>query len=214
MNDFESFWWLLLFNPTCKWAQIVVYISSLKLDGATKLMIFYQTSGYPWPSDILKSPGFFKPRETHGGAQGTMGGPNRGVTKRRFHSSQRNVLAPSLLELQKERRDTTKLGYPGRCRRQPPETHGPFPFLSYREKGERWPSSGTRAGVGDNLQKHTGPVPVHPWQRAWFMAPDLSLCGETGLRHRPNLILTPTVPHTWAPPGPRQVFFYHSAFWP
>jgi hypothetical protein len=26
----------------------------------------------------------------------------------------------------------------------------PLPFLSYREKGERWPSSGTRAGVGDS----------------------------------------------------------------
>ncbi len=25
----------------------------------------------------MKCPGFFKPRETHGGAQGTMGGPNR-----------------------------------------------------------------------------------------------------------------------------------------
>jgi hypothetical protein len=33
--------------------------------------------------------------------------------------------APSLLELQRERRETTELGYPGRCRRQPPETHGP-----------------------------------------------------------------------------------------
>jgi hypothetical protein len=33
--------------------------------------------------------------------------------------------APSLLELQKERRETTELGYPGRCQRQPPETHGP-----------------------------------------------------------------------------------------
>ncbi len=32
---------------------------------------------------------------------------------------------PSLLELQRERRETTELGYPGRCRRQSPETHGP-----------------------------------------------------------------------------------------
>ncbi len=30
--------------------------------------------------------------------------------------------------------------------------------------------------------------------------------GETGLRHRPSLILTPAVPPTWAPPGPGQVF--------
>jgi hypothetical protein len=50
-------------------------------------------------------------------------------------------------------------------------------------------------------------VPVHSWQRAWFMARDPGLRGETGLCHRPGLILTPTVPHTWAPPGPRQVFF-------
>jgi len=27
------------------------------------------TSGYPWPSDIVKSPGFFKPRERHTKAQ-------------------------------------------------------------------------------------------------------------------------------------------------
>jgi len=27
------------------------------------------TSGYPWPSDTVKSPGFFKPRETHTKAQ-------------------------------------------------------------------------------------------------------------------------------------------------
>ncbi len=39
------------------------------------------------------------------------------------------------------------------------------------------------------------------------MARDLDLCGEIGLRHRPGLILTPAVPHTWAPPGSRQVFF-------
>ncbi len=88
------------------------------------------------------------------------------------------------------------------------------PFLSYWEKGERRPSSGTRAGVGDSPRKHTGPVPVHPWQRAWFMARDPGLRGETRLRHRPGLILTPAVPHTWAPLGPRHVFFYHSAFWP
>jgi hypothetical protein len=66
----------------------------------------------------------------------------------------RNVSAPSFLELQRERRDMTELGYPGRCRRQP--------------------------------RKHTGPVPVHPLQRAWFMARDLGLRGETGLRHRPG----------------------------
>ncbi len=66
----------------------------------------------------------------------------------------RNVPAPSLLELQRERRETTELGYPGRCRRQP--------------------------------RKHTGPVPVHPWQRAWFMARDPGLRGETELRHQPG----------------------------
>ncbi len=155
-------------------------------------------------------PRFLKPRETQGGAQGTMGGPNRGVAERCFHSlqTQRNVLAPSLLELQRERRETTELRYPGRSRRQPPETHGPLPFSSYREKGERRPSSGTRAGVDDNPRKHTGPVLVHPWQRAWFMAWDPGLRGETGLCHRP-LILTPAVPHTWAPPGPRARFFFY-----
>ncbi len=79
----------------------------------------------------------------------------------------RDVPAPSLLELQRERRETTELGYPGRCRRQP--------------------------------RKHRGPVRVHPWQRAWFMARDPGLRGEIGLRHRPGLILTPAVPHTWAP---------------
>jgi hypothetical protein len=92
----------------------------------------------------------------------------------------RNVPAPSLLELQRERRETTELGYPGRCRRQP--------------------------------RKHTGPVPVHPWQRAWFMARDPGLRGETGLRHWPGLILTPAVPHTWVPPGPGQVFFIVRVF--
>ncbi len=75
----------------------------------------------------------------------------------------------------------------------------PFPFSSYREKGERRLSSGTRANVGDSPRKHTGPVPVHPWQRAWFMAWDPGLRGETGLRHRPGLILTPAIPHTWVP---------------
>jgi len=39
--------------------------------------------------------------------------------------TQRNVPAPSLLELQRERKETTELGYLGQCRRQPPETHGP-----------------------------------------------------------------------------------------
>ncbi len=77
-----------------------------------------------------------------------------------------DVPALSLLELQRERKETTELGYPGRCRQQP--------------------------------QKHRGPVPVHPWQRAWFMARDPGLRGEIGLRHRPSLILTPAVPHTWA----------------
>jgi hypothetical protein len=90
------------------------------------------------------------------------------------------VPAPSLLELQRERRETIELGYPGRCQRQP--------------------------------RKHTGPVPVHPWQRAWFMAWDPGLRGETGLRHRPGLILTPAVPHTWAPPGSGQVFFIVRVF--
>ncbi len=48
--------------------------------------------------------------------------------RRRFRSlqTQHNVPpAPSLLELQRERRETTELGYPGRCPRQPPETQGP-----------------------------------------------------------------------------------------
>ncbi len=39
------------------------------------------------------------------------------------------------------------------------------------------------------------------------MARDSGLRGEIGLRHRPGLILTPAVPHTWAPPGLGQVFF-------
>jgi hypothetical protein len=45
------------------------------------------------------------------------------------------------------------------------------------------------------------------------MARDPGLRGEIGLRHRPGLILTPAVPHTWAPPGPGQVFFYRSRLW-
>jgi hypothetical protein len=32
----------------------------------------------------------------------------------------------------------------------------PLPFSSYREKGERRPSSGTRVDVGDSPWKHTG----------------------------------------------------------
>jgi len=35
-------------------------------------------------------------------------------------------IAPSLLELQRERREMTELRYPGWCRQQPLETHGPF----------------------------------------------------------------------------------------
>jgi hypothetical protein len=27
--------------------------------------LIYSNSGYPWPSDIVKSPGFFKPKERH-----------------------------------------------------------------------------------------------------------------------------------------------------
>jgi len=40
------------------------------------------------------------------------------------------------------------------------------------------------------------------------MAWDLGLRGETELCHRLGLILTPVVLHTWAQPGPRQVFFF------
>jgi hypothetical protein len=29
----------------------------------------YYTSGCPWPSDTVKSPGFFKPKGTHKGAK-------------------------------------------------------------------------------------------------------------------------------------------------
>jgi hypothetical protein len=39
------------------------------------------------------------------------------------------------------------------------------------------------------------------------MARDPGLCGETGLRHYPGLILTPAVPHTWTQPSSRQIFF-------
>jgi hypothetical protein len=50
------------------------------------------------------------------------------VIECRFRSlqMQRNVLAPSLLELQRERRETTELRYSGRCRRQLLETHGAY----------------------------------------------------------------------------------------
>jgi hypothetical protein len=30
---------------------------------------YIYTSGYPWPSDTVKSPGFFKPRQTHKGVK-------------------------------------------------------------------------------------------------------------------------------------------------
>jgi hypothetical protein len=85
------------------------------------------------------------------------------------------VPAPSLLELQRERRETTELGYPGRCRRQPRKHRALFRSTRGKELG-LWP--GTRVFLG-----------------------------EIGLRHRPGLILTPAIPHTWAPPGPGQVFF-------
>jgi hypothetical protein len=86
----------------------------------------------------------------------------RSSSTRRIHS---------LLELQRERRDTAE-------------------------------SSGTWVGVGDSPGntrdlfrftrgkeplKHTGPVPVHPWQRAWYVA---------------RMVL-----HTWASLDPGQVFF-------
>jgi hypothetical protein len=73
------------------------------------------------------------------------GGP--GVAERRFCSlqTQRNVPAPSLLELQSKRRETTELGYPGRCPRQPPETHARFRSTRSKELG-LWP--GTRVFVG------------------------------------------------------------------
>ncbi len=126
-------------------------------------------------------------------------------------------------------RETTELGYPGRCRRQPPATHGPCsgplvakslvygpgPGSSWGDQASSPPWFNTYSRGSTHLgaagRKHTGPVPVHSWQRAWFMAWALDLRGETGLRHRPGLILTLAVPHTWAPPGPRQVFFYRSA---
>jgi hypothetical protein len=44
------------------------------------------------------------------------------------------------------------------------------------------------------------------------MARDSGLRGETGLPHRPGLILTPTVPHTWVPPDLGQVFFIVRVF--
>ncbi len=102
---------------------------------------------------------------------GTSGYPWPSDTVRR----KRNVPAPSLLELQRERRETTELGYPGRCRRQP--------------------------------RKHTGHVPVHPWQRAWFMARDLGLRGETGFRHQPGLILISRF-HTLGCCSARARFFF------
>jgi hypothetical protein len=39
--------------------------------------------------------------------------------------TQRNVPAPSLLELQRKRREMTEFRYSGQCRRQPLETHEP-----------------------------------------------------------------------------------------
>jgi hypothetical protein len=44
------------------------------------------------------------------------------------------------------------------------------------------------------------------------MARDPGLREETGLLHRPGLILTRAVPHTWAPSGPGQVFFIVRVF--
>ncbi len=35
----------------------------------SQVLVSKPTSGYPWPSDILKSLGFFKPRDTHKGAK-------------------------------------------------------------------------------------------------------------------------------------------------
>jgi hypothetical protein len=84
-------------------------------------------------------------------------------------------------------------------------------YVTNTQTKERRPSSGTRAGVSDSPRKHIGHVPVHLWQRAWFMARDLGIRGETRLHHRPGLILTPVVPHNWALPGLHQVCFYRSA---
>jgi len=48
--------------------------SQLRLSTKSKRIEFWfiTTSGYPWPSDTVKSPGFFKPRERHRKAQSSF----------------------------------------------------------------------------------------------------------------------------------------------
>ncbi len=100
--------------------------------------------------------------------------------------------APSLLELQRERRETTELGYPGQCRRQPRKHTGPVPtlpapsLLELQRERKETTELGYPGWCRRQPQKHAGPVPVHPWQRAWFMARDPGLRGKIGLRHRPG----------------------------
>jgi hypothetical protein len=112
------------------------------------------------------------------------GGP--GVVERRFRSlqTQHNVPAPSFLELQSERRETTELGYPGRCPRQP-QKHRP----------------GSGPPVARSLVYGPGPGSGPPVARSLVYGPGPGSSWEIGLHYRP---------HTWAPLGPRQGFF--SAF--
>ncbi len=100
------------------------------------------------------------------------GGP--GVVEHRFCSlqTQRNMPTPSLLKLQRERRETTELGYPGRCRWQPPETHGPCfgpPMAKSLVYGPRpessWgdrASSPPRFNIYSRSSTHLGTAPPMP----------------------------------------------------
>ncbi len=92
--------------------------------------------------------------------------------------------APSFLELQSERRETTELGYPGRCPRQP-QKHRP----------------GSGPPVARSLVYGPGPGSGPPVARSLVYGPGPGSSWEIGLHYRP---------HTWAPLGPRQGFF--SAF--
>jgi hypothetical protein len=92
------------------------------------------------------------------------------------------------------------------CKQRPRRHRAPLPLATnVTQRASPFPSWATERKERDDQAWVLGPVSVTaPGNtRAWFMAQDPGFRGETGLRHRPGLILTPVVPHTWAPLGPR-----------
>jgi hypothetical protein len=89
------------------------------------------------------------------------------------------------------------------CKRRPRRRRAPLPLAGnatqraspFTERKERDDRARVPGPASATAPRNTGPVPVHPWQGAWFMARD------PGLRGRPGFVTAHT---PGAPPGPRQ----------